>query len=95
MTIEEKALPESEWEHCPCCPDQGWYEEGSTTYVSHDMALDAECPEMEGMIYSEPEQVQCEFCWTNPKSVFYQTNGLWFEKEERSGGCSHSYDLTF
>lgn len=26
------------------------------------------------------EQEQCEFCYTNPRSVFYQENQLWKEK---------------
>lgn len=32
-------------------------------YVTHDMALDAECPEMEGMIYDEvPVWGMCGCC---------------------------------
>jgi len=27
------------------------------------------------------EQEQCKFCWTNPRSVFYQENKLWKETE--------------
>ncbi len=41
-------------EHCPHCPDQGWYPRYN--YYTGD-----------------PEQVQCEWCYTNPKSVFNNT----------------------
>ena len=73
------SLPKKQWEDCPDCPNAGCYPSGGgVEYVTRDMASDACEPEMEGMaMYHEPEQVQCEFCWTNPKSVFYQENKLW------------------
>jgi hypothetical protein len=40
-------------DHCPNCPDQGWY-------IVADNS-------------GEPEQVQCEWCYTVPNSVFNQT----------------------
>lgn len=46
-----EAIPEVEWEHCPICPDQGWYPVNKN---------------------QNWEQEQCEFCWTNLKSVFNQ-----------------------
>jgi hypothetical protein len=36
-------------EHCPNCPDQGWFTDGPT---------------------DDPEQVQCEFCYTVETSLF-------------------------
>lgn len=40
--------------NCPACPNQGWYTDGY------------QLPNGE----FEPQQVQCEFCYTHPKSVF-------------------------
>lgn len=63
-------------EDCPYCPNQGWYTEGEyrpKQYVTKDMALDVGDLSLEGSIYCEeqyPEQIQCEFCYTNPKSKF-------------------------
>lgn len=37
-------------EHCPACPDQGWY------VVADNRG--------------EAQQEQCEFCYTNPRSIF-------------------------
>lgn len=73
------SLPPEQWEHCPNCPDAGCYPEGGGMhYVTRDMAIDAGMPEIEGEpMYEEPTVVQCEFCWTNPKSAFYQKNKLW------------------
>ena len=70
-------LPKKEWEDCPNCNNEGGYMTGGIHYVTRDMALDACEPEMEGMAIDNIEHVQCEFCWTNPKSVFYQENKLW------------------
>ena len=44
---------------CPNCDNQGWYPE--MQYVGYDEHGDA---------YAEPVQVQCEFCYTVPNSVF-------------------------
>ncbi len=75
-------LPKKEWEDCPNCPDQGWYsrEHRHIVTITRDMAMDAGDPSMEGTQWDwgpEYDQEQCEFCWTNPKSVFYQENKLW------------------
>jgi hypothetical protein len=65
-----------EVEDCPNCPNQGWYEEGdfqAKERVTRDMALDAGDPSLEGSVCREatgPEQVQCQFCYENPKSRF-------------------------
>jgi hypothetical protein len=45
----EKGQVNEEGEHCPNCPDQGWYVGGSP---------------------DDPEQIQCEFCYTVENSVF-------------------------
>jgi len=58
-----RQLPENEWENCPNCPNQGWY---PITVVKHDNYGQ----------WQEQEQEQCEFCYKNPKSVFYQENKL-------------------
>jgi len=78
-------LPKKEWEHCPNpdCNNQGEYMTGGIHYVTREMALDACEPSMEGMEIEDFEHVQCEFCWTNPKSVFYQENKLW-NKQNKS-----------
>ena len=70
-------LPKKEWEDCSDCNNKGGYMTGGIHYVTRDMASDACEPEMEGMAIEDFEHVQCEFCWTNPKSVFYQENKLW------------------
>jgi hypothetical protein len=45
--------------HCPNCPDQGWY------------AIETGGCDMDGENDTrQMEQVQCEFCWTTPNSVF-------------------------
>jgi hypothetical protein len=61
-----------EYAHCPNCPDQGWYEEvkvvscydqdedGNDYFVGYDY---------------EPEQIRCEFCWTNKNSYFNKERG--------------------
>jgi len=59
-----RQIPKDEWEHCPNCSDCG----------VKGCQLDWW---WEG---SEYEYEQCEFCFTNPKSVYYQTNKLWQEK---------------
>jgi hypothetical protein len=74
------ALPKDMWEDCPNCPNQGWYPitvtRGGYSYATREMAMDAGMPEIEGTRIGEPyqeqEQEQCEFCWTNPRSVYYQ-----------------------
>lgn len=80
-------LPKKEWEQCPCCPNQGWYaeEHRHIVNITREMAMDAGDPSMEGAQWDwgpEYEQIQCEFCWTNPKSVFYQENKLWEKENE-------------
>jgi len=74
-------LSKNQWEDCSDCPNQGWYlrQTSVRSYVTRDMALDAQIPELEGSLYTDDEweQEQCEFCWTNSKSVFYQENKLW------------------
>ena len=74
-----KQIPKNEWENCPMCNNEGGYlEGGGVSYVTRDMASDACDLTMEGMaIHHAPDHVQCEFCWTNPKSVYYQENKLW------------------
>ncbi len=63
----------SEWEDCPDCPNQGWYPITVTvTGIGYD-----EHGEPIPVPEQEQEQEQCEFCYTNPKSVFYQKNKLW------------------
>lgn len=74
------SVSHSEWEDCPNCPNQGFtVEPTQQRYITRDMAIDAEMPELEGQLYcnDEFEQVQCEFCWCNEKSVYYQKNELW------------------
>ena len=80
----EKKIPESDWEDCPNCPNDGCYMEGGgVDYVTADMASDACMPEIEGeRIEQEPDCVQCEFCWTNPKSVFHQKGLLEIKESE-------------
>ena len=41
--------------NCPACPNQGWYTDGELNQNT------GEC---------EAVQVQCEFCYTHPQSVF-------------------------
>jgi len=47
----------SEPESCPNCPDQGWY---VVAVMNHNTGE------------AEPEQEQCEFCYSNENSVFNQ-----------------------
>jgi hypothetical protein len=58
MSIQ--AIPRYLWEHCevPSCNDTGKYPE-------HDSTCDGTCKNC-------PVPVQCEFCYTNPNSVFNQ-----------------------
>ena len=76
MMEYDKKIPKRYWEDCPNCPNVGCYMEGAGfNYVTSEMASDACMPEIEGQrIGREPDLVQCEFCWTNPKSIFYQTS---------------------
>lgn len=58
LTAIKSELPDplfSEYYNCPACPNQGWYTEGSINQSTGEV---------------EPEQVQCEFCYTHPQSVF-------------------------
>ena len=73
-------LPKKEWKDCPNCNNEGEYMTGGICYVSRDMASDACEPDMEGMPIDCTEHIQCEFCWTNTKSVFYQENKLWLKE---------------
>lgn len=79
-------IPKEQWEHCPNCNDCGviGYEKPHHVIVTREMAMDAGDLSMEGCQWdwgSEYEYEPCEFCWTNPKSVYYQINKLW-EKSE-------------
>ena len=69
-------LSRDQWEDCPNCPNQGFTveERGGINYVTRDMAFDAQEPSMEGIKIDGryQEQVQCEFCSSNEKSVFFQ-----------------------
>ncbi|MFA7219493.1 MAG: hypothetical protein WC119_03245 [Synergistaceae bacterium] len=53
---------------CPNCDGSGAIpvQVSCREYVSHEMAMDAGCPEMEGSLYSDDEwqQVECEWCAT-------------------------------
>lgn len=73
-----KKIPVEEWEQCQNCPNQGFTveERGGVQYVTRDMALDACDLSIEGMPIDDryQEQVQCQFCYTNEKSVFNQEN---------------------
>jgi len=64
-----KPIPKDEWEDCPHCLNQGWYE---ITITGSGVGYDENG---EPMQISVPElsQKQCEFCYTNPKSVFIQS----------------------
>jgi len=58
---------------CPNCDGSGAIpvQTGSRQYVTREMALDAECPEMEGSLYTdntwEPEQ--CKWCYERQRVV--------------------------
>lgn len=47
---------------CPNCDGGGAVQTGQRQLVTHDMALDAGCPEMEGSLYSDDEWSQCQWC---------------------------------
>ena len=51
---------------CPSCDGSGAIHTKirDRCYVTHEMALDAQCPEMEGSIYCEEEwdSVECQWC---------------------------------
>lgn len=47
---------------CPNCDGGGAIQTGQRQLVTHDMALDAGCPEMEGSLYSDDEWEQCQWC---------------------------------
>lgn len=78
-----KQLPEEKWESCPNteCNNTGGYPEyvGGYSFVTRDMAIDAGDMSLEGQACGWPivEEVQCEFCWTNCKSIFFQKNRLY------------------
>lgn len=54
-------IPKEEWEKCPNCDDTG-------SYAVHvcDGSEEA-CKQV------RPGQQQCKFCWTNPRSIYFQT----------------------
>jgi len=54
-----KPIPKEQWENCSFCGNEGQYPE-------HDPGCDGSCNWC-------PVPVQCEFCWSNPKSVFNQS----------------------
>jgi len=67
-----KKHPQSKWEHCPNCPDQGWYEITVTGY-GHACGGDPQlCETMCPIPVPELAQEQCQFCYENEKSVFNQ-----------------------
>jgi len=47
---------------CSVCGGTGIGRYEPATYVSHDMALDAEQPEREGSLYSPEINEECEYC---------------------------------
>jgi hypothetical protein len=57
---KNKKIPREEWQECPMpgCNNNGGY-------PRHAYGCDGSCVNC-------PEEEQCEFCWTNPKSVFNQ-----------------------
>lgn len=55
---------------CPNCPDQGWYAvEGTTAGCCGYPTESGECCGNPVPVPTQ-EQMQCEFCWTYPDSVF-------------------------
>ena len=76
-----KSLPEEEWVNCPNCNDEGGYpvQVRGMSRATKEMASDAGNPNLEGMQLDvdDWELEQCEFCWTNPTSVYYQKNKPW------------------
>jgi len=80
-------VEKDKWEQCPNCLNCGViaHERRYTVSVTREMAMDAGDPSMEGIQWdwgTEVEYEQCEFCWTNPKSVFYQENELWKKEKD-------------
>lgn len=61
---DTKLLPEHEWENCPNCNNGGAIPHHCCN--GDEQICMAQCPEWE----------QCEFCWTNPNSVFNQQSLL-------------------
>lgn len=47
---------------CQACGGTGIGRHEPATYVTHDMALDAEQPEREGSMYSQEICEECEYC---------------------------------
>jgi len=75
--LEAKRYPESEWENCPNCDNRGGYP------VGEDNPIYGEGEDGYPILVgygSDIHEEQCEFCWTYPKSVYYQIHKLW-EKE--------------
>jgi hypothetical protein len=72
-----RQLPESEWERCPNlnCNDNGYYPVPITRYTYNDEGVTIDS-------WEDCEQEQCEFCYTNPKSIFNQKSLL--EKQGQS-----------
>ena len=60
MNNEIKPIPKKQWEHCPMsgCGDNGGYP--------------VHASDCNGSCVNCPVEEQCEFCWSNPKSVFNQ-----------------------
>lgn len=73
---ENKELPRDEWEDCPACANCGGYVERHPHYVDGD----EESMGYPVLVGFGETHIQCEFCWTNPRSVFYQQNKLWKNK---------------
>ncbi len=60
-----------ELQNCPYCGNQGFFVEGERHPI-YD-SDEAGYPVLVGF-HETAVQVQCEFCWTNPLSVFNATN---------------------
>ena len=58
---------------CPNCDGSGavQVQTQSRQYVSREMAMDAQCPEMEGSLYSDDEfeVEQCQWCYERTRVV--------------------------
>lgn len=54
---------------CPQCPNTGCYGESISRYEYDDNGLPTSC-------YEDVEAVQCEFCYTEPRSKFNLENEL-------------------
>lgn len=72
IQIENGVFPRDKWEDCPNpqCGNQGSYgvehpiyDEGNVESMGYPI-----------LVGYDIEHVQCEFCWTNHRSVYYQEN---------------------